>query len=464
MKAFLAKARPSSLRGTEGAILFITLIVAISGFTSTSIALAINKGIDPLSGIEQVLLLPILAVLPFVGIHVILRLRRINTEQLLMPMVALLLAIGLTMVWRLRGQPGALQQLRSVWLGAVLTGILAAQPIWIERIRRLAIPISLAGLGLAILTAGLGYMDESGARLSLKLGPLPAIQTTELIKVALIIFLAWFAEEEGRAVEGRSRLLMGWLRLPPLRYFIPGALFVAVATLALLRMADYGAVLILIFLFVGVLYMAFETRTFFTLLGIGGGLAALVVLVLVTTWHIPDVIRYRILAFLDPWSSAPYLIGGAPSGLTIAQGPGYQIQQSIYAILSGGLTGKGLGFGSPGLIPLAFSDFIFAAIVEELGAVIGFAVLALFGVLFIRIFRLAALLPENQVFERVLAAGIGIHLFSQVLVMVGGTLDLLPMTGVTIPFLSLGGTALAVNLAEIGLLVGLFQRAEARRS
>ncbi len=460
MKITLSQLRSSSLRATEGAILFITLLVGISGFASSSIALALRQNGYPLAGIDQAFLFPFLAVLPFIGVHVVLRVRRSQAEQLLLPVVALLLVIGLTMIERLRGSAGALQQLRSVWLGTCLIGLLAAQPIWIERIRRVAIPISLAGLGLSILTAVFGRVDESGARLALKLGPLPSIQTTELIKVALIIFLAWFAEEEGQAIEGRSRLLMGWVRLPPLRYFIPGTLFVAMATLALVRMADYGAVLILICLFVGVLYTAFESRTFFTLLGIGAVLAGLVAVVLTFTWKVPDVIHYRFLAFLNPWSDAPYNLHGVSTGLTIAQGPGYQIQQSIYAILSGGLTGKGLGFGSPGFIPLACSDFIFASIVEEMGMVVGVAVLGLFGVLVMRIFRLAALLPENQVFERVLLAGIGIHLLSQVLIMVGGTLDLLPMTGVTIPFLSLGGTALMVNLGEIGLAVSLIQRME----
>ena len=280
------------------------------------------------------------------------------------------------------------------------------------------------------------------------------------MKVALILFLAWFAETEGRVVEGRARLLMGWLRLPPLRYFLPGGLFVATAALALVRMADYGAVLILLILFIGILYTAFETRTFITLLGIGALLALPVVLALALFWKVPDVIHYRFLAFLNPWSNAPYLIHGQPTGITIAQGPGYQIQQAIYAVLAGGLTGTGLGFGSPGFVPLAYSDFIFASLVEEMGLVIGAAVLALFGILVMRIFRTASLLPENQVFERVLVAGIGIHLLAQVLVMVGGTLDLLPMTGVTIPFLSQGGTALLVNLVEIGLVIALLQRIE----
>ena len=149
--------------------------------------------------------------------------------------------------------------------------------------------------------------------------------------------------------------------------------------------------------------------------------------------------------------------------MTIAEGPGYQIQQSIYAIAAGGVTGTGLGFGSPEYVPLAQSDFIFAAILEEMGAVVGIAVLILFAILLLRILRIAMLLPSQQVFERLLLTGIGLHLFTQVFVMVGGTLNLLPLTGVTIPFLSLGGTALLINLAEIGVVLALAQRLEEER-
>lgn len=460
MKRLLARLRLSTLRGTEGAGLFLALAAALSGFGMATVALNLRAARPPLASITTGLGLATLAMLPFIALHVLLRVRRLHGEQLLLPAVALLTALGLSMVWRLRGAEGVLPQLRSLLLGAALGAALIVQPRWIERLRRAALPASLCGLALAILTAAFGRVDESGARLALKLGPLPALQTTELIKLALIVFLAWFAEQEGRKVEGRARLVLGWLRLPPLRYFLPGALFIGVATLALVRMADYGAVLILLILFAGILYAAFETRTFATLVGLGAALAAPVAAVLALAWRVPDVIRYRFLAFLDPWSSAPYLLRGQPTGLTVSQGPGYQIQQSIYAILSGGLTGAGLGLGSPGLVPLAYSDFIFAALVEEMGAVVGIAALAFFGVLILRIFRLAARLPANQVFERVLCAGIGIHLLAQVTVMVAGTLDLLPMTGVTIPFMSQGGMALLVNLAEVGVALALLQRLE----
>ena len=177
-------------------------------------------------------------------------------------------------------------------------------------------------------------------------------------------------------------------------------------------------------------------------------------------WHVPNVIRLRFLAYQDPWSKEMIVLDGQPTGMTVSEGPGYQIQQSINSIVAGGLSGTGLGFGKPEYVPLAHSDFIFAAIVEELGAVTGLAVLFLFILLMLRITRVALLLPEGQVFERLLLIGICIHFFIQVFIMVSGTLNLLPLTGITIPFLSLGGMALLVNLVEIGMVLSAVQRLE----
>ena len=154
------------------------------------------------------------------------------------------------------------------------------------------------------------------------------------------------------------------------------------------------------------------------------------------------------------------LLQGQITGVTVSDGPGYQVQQAINAVVSGGLSGSGLGFGTPQYVPLAHSDFIFAAIVEELGSIIGLAVLILFAVLLLRSARIALRLPAEQVFERLLVIGICLHFFVQILIMVGGTLDLLPITGVTIPLLSLGGMALLINLTEIGLVLSLSQRLE----
>jgi cell division protein FtsW len=395
------------------------------------------------------------------AIHVLLWWRGVEEEQIVLPIAGLLLAIGLIMLWRLRPPWAVWRQLTRGFIpGVIAIALLIAFPTLVERIRRdWPVLVSLTGLVLLLATAFVGVTDEAGARLALKIGPLPAIQTSEAVKLCLIVFLAWYLESEGEAAQGRARSL-GWLRLPAIRYLVPGTLFVALATLALVKMSDFGAILILGFLFLTMLYAGLDARIFVTVVTIGLALSLIVGLILAVFWRIPPVIQHRFVAFVDPWSDKPLLVDGQPAGITIAQGPGYQIQQAIYAIVDGGITGTGLGLGTPENVPLAHSDFAFAAIAEEFGAMGSFAVLACFAVLLLRILRVAAMLPAGQVFERLLLVGIAGHLFAQVFVMGGGTVNLLPVTGVTVPFLSQGGTALLINLTEVGFVLALSQRLE----
>ncbi|NLG97197.1 MAG: FtsW/RodA/SpoVE family cell cycle protein [Chloroflexi bacterium] len=448
-------------RPVEGMALILIAIFLLLAFFSANAALQVRQGLSPWTSLPGALLPPLLVIVTFTLFHRFLALQNIQSEQILFPVVCLLFSVGLVVIWRLRGADGAWQQISRGFLpGILLAGLLVARPQWIEHIRRWAIPLCMAGLALPVLTGLFGSVDETGARLALKIGPLPAIQTSEPLKLILIIFLAWFIEQHGQVAEGRGHILFGWLRLPAFKYFVPGVLFVVLATGALVLMADYGAVLILACIFIGLLYVGFEMRTFLAVIAIGAALALLMGLILTVAWEVPAVIQYRFQAFQDPWSREMILVNGQPSGVTIADGPGYQIQQAIYAVTAGGITGSGLGFGSPDYVPLAYSDFIFAAVVEELGSIIGAAILFLFAVLLLRIFRAVLQLPPELMFERLMLVGIGVHLFTQVFVMVGGTLNVLPVTGVTIPFLSLGGMALITNLVEIGLVLALIRRQE----
>jgi cell division protein FtsW (lipid II flippase) len=441
----------------EAALLIIVFIIAGIGFVSVAVALPYRQGVDPQPAITPAIIPVVVIALCFIILHLALSLRKITFDQFIVPITALLFVFGATMIWRLRGADGVLQQItRGLVPGVIISTALIAWPPLIERIRRYAVPIGLVGLGLLFLTGLFGVQDETGARLAFKLGPLPSIQTSELIKIALIIFMAWYIEREGRAAEGRALTFL-WFRLPSLRYIIPAALFVGAATLALVAMSDIGAVPILAALFVAMLFTGFETRIFMTIAVLGLVMGLFVGLVLSQVWHIPSQIQTRYLAFRNPWSTQMM-----PNGLTIAEGPGYQIQQSLYAVIAGGVTGSGLGLGSPNFIPLAHSDFIMAAIIEEMGSAVGFAVLFLYAILVLRIFRVVLLLPPAQVFERLLLIGIGVHLFVQAFVMGGGTFDLFPMTGVTLPFLSLGGVSLMVNLIEVGMVLSVMQRLEKR--
>lgn len=461
VSSYLQFNRRAPARTTEAVLLIFVFLAGMLGFGLLAIGLQVAQGQNPLAGLPAATLPPLVIGATAFGLHALLRQRQTNAEQLILPVVALLLTIGLLMIWRLRGPAGAWQQIsRGLLPGAALVAAFILKPDLLERIRRWALPIIALGVLLPILTALFGEVDETGARLALKLGPLPAVQPGEIIKLTLIIFLAWYVDRQGRRVEGRARPFLGWLRLPGLHNFLPGVLVVSLATLALVQMSDFGAVLVLGMIFIGMVFAGFETRIFLTVSIIGVGLAVLAALVLSFTWQVPNVIRLRFLAYQDPWSKEQIILDGHPTGMTVSEGPGYQIQQSINSIVAGGLSGTGLGFGKPEYVPLAHSDFIFAAIVEELGAVIGLAVLFLFILLMLRITRVALLLPKGQVFERLLLIGICIHFFTQVFIMVGGTLNLLPLTGITIPFLSQGGMALLVNLVEIGMVFSAVQRLE----
>jgi cell division protein FtsW (lipid II flippase) len=442
-------------RTRELLLLLLVYLIAAAGFVSVAVAAQYRAGADPTPAIVPALLPLVGIIVPFTALHVALSVRRVAFEQMILPITALIFVIGAIEIYRLRGTDGISQQiLRGLVPGTLVSLALLLWAPAVERVRRYAVPIGLAGLLLLFLTSVVGVRDETGARLSLKLGPLPAVQTSELIKVALIIFMAWYIEREGRAAEGRATTFL-FFRLPSPRYIIPAALFVGAATLALVAMSDFGAVLILGALFIAMLFSGFETRIFATIATIGMVLGAVVGLVLSQVWTIPATIQNRYLAFRDPWSGQLM-----PNGYTIAEGPGYQIQQSIYAVIAGGVTGAGLGLGSPTFVPLAHSDFILAAIIEEMGSAVGVALLALYAVLIQRLFRVVLLMPRAQVFERLLLVGIGVHLFAQVFIMSAGTLDLIPLTGVTLPFLSLGGVALMVNLIEVSLALAIMQRVE----
>lgn len=443
-------------RPYEAALLIVVFVIAGVGFFMVDFARQLRLEQLPTLTSESCIA-PLVLVVCLYAVHFLLRLRGTSGSQLLWPITGLLVAVGLIVIFRLLREDGVWQQLSRGWLpGVFLVALLIIRPSLVEWMRRGAIVISLGGLGLLLATALQGGSGTGGS-LALQIGPLPPVQTSELIKLALIIFLAWYIERVGAEAEGRARPVI-WLRLPSLRYFVPGLLFVGIAALALVRMSDFGAILIVGSIFVAMLYAGFDTRTFLTVALIGLSLLVVLGLLLGLLWEPPDTIRHRFIAFQDPWSEAPLVVNGEPTDITVAEGPGYQIQQSLYAVVAGGLTGTGLGFGTPYFVPLAHSDFIFAAVVEELGGLIALALLFFFGILLLRFLRLSMLLPESQLFERLLLIGIGVHLFTQIFVMVGGTLNMIPLTGITVPFLSLGGVALTVNLAEVGIALALAQR------
>ncbi len=442
-------------RQSERTLLLIVAAFVLLGFV---IVTFVQQSLDVEVAPFWTFATPIVIIGLLAAAHLLLTYQKVTDAPLLLPIIGLLMGIGLILLQRLFPEAARSQLLRGFVPGMIGLMLLIRFPQVVESLRRdWPMTVSLIGLVLLLATAFFGRIDETGTRLALQIGSLPAIQTTEAIKVALIVFLAWYIESEGEAAERHAFKFAG-LSLPPLRYFLPSLTFVAIATLALVKMSDFGAILILTGIFLAMLYIGFNQRIFFTIMGIAVAAGLIVGIALFAVWDVPATIQQRVIAFRDPFSTEELVLNGQPQGYSIALGPGYQSVQGIQAIINGGFLGTGLGWGVPENVPLSYSDFIFAALVEELGAAGGFAVLLLFGLLIMRIVRLAMLLPAGQIFERLLLVGIAAHFLTQVLVMVGGTVLLLPVTGVTIPFVTLGGMALLVNLLEMGIVFALAQR------
>ena len=195
-------------RFVEGLLWACAALTGLLGFALVSLAEKVQSRQDPLQGLGVALIPVIVTGLFWLVVHLFLEFRRNRTDQIILPVTALIFNVGLTMIYRLQGTEGAWQQITRGFIpGIIAILVLLNFPILIEKIRRWAVPLSIAGLLISFATAFLGVQDETGARLSLHLGPLPSIQTSEIIKLTLIVFLAWFIDREGeRVVRGRADL------------------------------------------------------------------------------------------------------------------------------------------------------------------------------------------------------------------------------------------------------------------
>jgi cell division protein FtsW (lipid II flippase) len=364
-------------------------------------------------------------------------------DPLLLPLVVLLAGWGMVEVARLQ-EIYVTRQMIWVILGMGMMLLVAALPYrwaWLSRYRYLGL---LSGLGLLLLTIAWGVNPLGGGdRLWLRVGQLFFFQPSELLKLLLVVFLASYLAEK-RDLLTMTHMRVGPLRLPPLPYLVPLLAMWGFSLLLLVWQKDLGAALLYFGVFLSMLYVATGSRFY-----VGTGLAMLVVVALVGYAFI-DRVRLRGSIWLNPWADP--------------QGSGYQIIQAMLAYASGGLFGAGLGLGFPTpWVPVAYSDFVFAAIAEEWGVIGGIGLLAALLVLVARGLRIAmrAALPgvrqsplrTQSTFVSLLAAGISALLGWQTLVIVGGTLRLIPLTGITLPFVSYGGSSMLISCVMVGLLL-----------
>ena len=344
----------------------------------------------------------------------------------------LLTAIGLAFVVRLA--PAAAQsQANWITLGVLLMVGAAWAARDYPRLRTYKYTSALLAVLLLVAT-GLFGTTINGARLWFTIAG-QTVQSTELIKLFLVVFLAGYLADEA-SVLASPRLRFGGRSYSALPYLLPllATLFIAIAALALLK--DLGSIALLLLLTIGALYVATGRLSF-----VVGGL-----LLLASTgvfgYFAFDHARVRIDVWLDPFATADT--------------SGYQTVQSLYAIQAGGVTGEGLGLGQPDTIPAATTDYIFDSIAEELGLAGALGVVLLYILLLFAGFRISLTMPDE--YGRLLIAIISLLIATQAAVIIAGNLRIIPTTGITLPFVSYGGSSLIVNFVLLGLVLGISNR------
>jgi len=350
-------------------------------------------------------------------------------DPLLLPLIFFLSGLGLVLIARL--EPGFVRP-QLAWLVAATTALLGVVllPRNFNWLRRYKYAWLTGGLILLAATLIFGVNPSGfGPRLWLQVGPV-YFQPSEPLKLLLVIFLAaYLAGRRRQLVEVKAYI--GPVGMPHPSYWGPMLLMWGLSIVLLVWQRDLGAALLFFCTFLAMLYVAIGQKRYLwagVLLLMGAGSLG---------YYLFDVVRLRIEAFWNPWLD--------PAGRS------FQIVQSLLAFASGGIFGQGLGQGLPTAIPVVHTDFVFAAIGEEYGLLGALAVLVCFVLLVSRAFLIA--LAAQTGFEQLLAAGIGIILSLQTLIISAGTLKLMPLTGVTLPFVSYGGSSLVTSFVMVGMLL-----------
>lgn len=366
----------------------------------------------------------------FVVLHFVLVVRGRGEDEVIAPLVLFLTGLSLALSRHLAPDL-ADRQLAWTILAVCTMAVVAVAPFDPRLLRRYRYTWAIAGIALVGLTLVAGRPGPlGGPRLWLSAGGL-SFQPSEALKLLLVVFLAAYLSERRELIAERH-LRIGPLSAPPIAYLAPlGVVFGA--SLALLAVqGDLGAALLLFAIALAMLYLASGRAGTAAL-----GMVAFALAAIVLHRFIP-IVQLRTALWLDPWSD--------PQGL------GYQSIQALMTVGAGGVIGTGLGAGlGAASLPAVHTDFVFAAVAEELGLAGASAVLAAYALLALRGLRIA--LSASTPFAGLLAAGLTTALAIQTAIIVGGTLRLIPLTGITLPFLSHGGSSMLVSAVSAGLLL-----------
>ncbi len=368
------------------------------------------------------------------GAALVLKWRLPNHDPLLLALSMFLSGWGLVAIERLAP---AFADRQALWLLVSVLAMLAIAlfPQVLRWLRGYRYSLLAAALLLLSATIVLGRNPsgfERAPRLWLGIGAF-YFQPSEIMKVILVAFMASYLAEQSAAFRAHADQAPGAAGLS-LRLIGPIILMWLLSMVILVWQRDLGTAMLFFIVFLLLLYLSSgDPRLVFSgaLLVLAAGAVA---------YQLFDVVQLRVDIWLDPWPEA--------------DGRAYQIVQSLMAFGAGGIAGAGVGLGSPGYIPVVHSDFIFAAIAEEWGLLGVIAILCSFGVLAWRGLAIA-LAQRGSAFHRLLAAGLTLTLLVQALMIMAGVLKLLPLTGVTLPFISYGGSSLFVCHIMVGLLLRL---------
>jgi len=426
-------------RGAELRLMLPILLLVPLGFAITNIALTGSLDGGPLQ-------LALIYIGMLVGAHLLLVAFGHKGDQMILPAVGAMGGIGLIMLNRLP------QDLAGTSGFGIELGMAATQLLWfgVGMVAMLVIAVGLrddgilrhykyswAAIGILLMAATflLGY-EVNGARLWIDLGPI-SVQPGEILKIVLVIFIAGYLAET-RTLLTSARLRIGFISVPPLPYFLPMLALFAVVMLIVVRLNDLGTALLFFGTFLTMLFVATGRRSY-VLIGL-----VLFVAGFYVAYQLFGHVQLRVNVWLDPFADP--------------LGAGFQPVRALYALGRGGIFGEGLGQGLVTLggsltIPFVHTDFIFTAIAEELGLLGAFALLGFAAVLVFRGLRIAAMARDD--FSGLLAVGLTASLGLQTLIIIGGNTKLIPLTGITLPFVSYGGSSILASSIMVGLLLAI---------
>ena len=380
------------------------------------------------------LVYPAVAAAIFLLLHIVMRVFVPGADGLLLPIAAALTFLGLVMIYRLDSKL-AFDQL--IWI-AVAAACFILVVVFLRKYESLSQYKYILGLtAVALLLSAMFVGKEvNGARLWLQIGPLH-FQPSELAKVLLVIFLAAFFAEKHELLTVSTHRVLG-VPVPELKYFIPLLLMWGVSVAIMIFQKDLGSSLLFFGIFVCMVYAATSRKGYVV---VGVVLFALgAYLCYLSFSHV----QLRFTTWLHPFNP------------TTIQNKSYQISQSLFALSSGGAAGSGLGLGHPNFIPSVTTDFIFSAVGEELGLLGASSVVLMYVLMVARGIKVA--LSHRDDFGKLLAVGLVSIIAIQSFLIMGGVTRLIPLTGITLPFMSYGGSSLLSNFILLGLLIVLSHR------